>query len=674
MQVWDASGDWLEIPVREFEPGDDGLMDLDMNDLPPDLQELLLRDGVSSHMNSMSAISGPTSAGSTLPLPPGAMHPSTDWRLDFARLRQPETLATSLPAAMQRSALRIENEGQIVSQLNLSYSSAPPSRQAGSQFTPMARFSSLIARAVSVSLSSTGVGTGVDTRSSSHIRSEIRELEASMVASCSPSPPPPVNLQPPSGFPQHMEQPKYGETERIENMLKRTLQDDDVDSILRPTPINGAAFVSSGCAAFTLSPPRGLMNVGNTCFLNAAVQALAHCVPLVAFLLQGLFVMDLNEANPNGTGCVLTMVFVALLHEMFALRPTSRSGSASQFEDSDALPPIPPVDFILALAQFNPMLASGEMHDAQELLGWLLDALHEDLNRVGKKQGNCQAEPLNVAGDALESSEQERYAAEAWRNHLRANRSVIVDLFQGQLRSQLQCPCCSAVSVTFDPFLHLTLPLPADADIVSLADAVALFCREEALDGDNAWCCPGCGQRVAAMKKLDIWKLPPMLMIHLRRVEWIELPPSPRAQALGGWQPPIFTTRKLTTMVQFAETGVDLGPMVAGAATQKESLVYDLCAVVDHLGTGADEGHYTAICRRPEGWCLFNDSHVEVLPTGAPVVGPDNYVLILERASMPHAPEAIIEQRASKPQSWPHVVDVDWSFLAGTTSLDQEDC
>ena len=51
-------------------------------------------------------------------------------------------------------------------------------------------------------------------------------------------------------------------------------------------------------------------------------------------------------------------------------------------------------------------------------------------------------------------------AKEAWTNYLRRNDSVIVDIFHGLLKSTLVCPECSKVSVTFDPFCYLSLPLP----------------------------------------------------------------------------------------------------------------------------------------------------------------------------------------------------------------------
>lgn len=51
-------------------------------------------------------------------------------------------------------------------------------------------------------------------------------------------------------------------------------------------------------------------------------------------------------------------------------------------------------------------------------------------------------------------------AEEAWENHVKRNDSIIVDIFHGLFKSTLVCPVCSKVSVTFDPFCYLTLPLP----------------------------------------------------------------------------------------------------------------------------------------------------------------------------------------------------------------------
>lgn len=56
-------------------------------------------------------------------------------------------------------------------------------------------------------------------------------------------------------------------------------------------------------------------------------------------------------------------------------------------------------------------------------------------------------------------------ALRSWQRHKEIHNSVVVDLFQGQYRSQLVCPQCHRLSVTFDPFLNLSLPLPHAATL-----------------------------------------------------------------------------------------------------------------------------------------------------------------------------------------------------------------
>lgn len=48
----------------------------------------------------------------------------------------------------------------------------------------------------------------------------------------------------------------------------------------------------------------------------------------------------------------------------------------------------------------------------------------------------------------------------SWNNYLKRNSSLITDLLAGQYRSEIRCPDCQKISITFDPFLSLTLQFP----------------------------------------------------------------------------------------------------------------------------------------------------------------------------------------------------------------------
>jgi len=102
-----------------------------------------------------------------------------------------------------------------------------------------------------------------------------------------------------------------------------------------------------------------------------------------------------------------------------------------------------------------------QQHDAQELLVFLLDTLHEDLNLV-------QVKPYFATDDEDTSSTTPipRLAAESWMMHLKREHSMITNIFQGQLHNSVECPKCKYCSHTFSPFLFLPLAIPVDIDRV----------------------------------------------------------------------------------------------------------------------------------------------------------------------------------------------------------------
>ncbi|GKB20757.1 ubiquitin carboxyl-terminal hydrolase 5 [Tanacetum coccineum] len=107
--------------------------------------------------------------------------------------------------------------------------------------------------------------------------------------------------------------------------------------------------------------------------------------------------------------------------------------------------------FKAKLARFAPQFNGYNQHDSQELLAFLLDGLHEDLNRVKHK--------TYIKSRDADGRPDEEVADEYWANHIARNDSIIVDVCLGQYKSTLICPACEKKSVTFDPFMHLSLPL-----------------------------------------------------------------------------------------------------------------------------------------------------------------------------------------------------------------------
>ncbi|XP_012626716.2 ubiquitin carboxyl-terminal hydrolase 4 isoform X3 [Microcebus murinus] len=210
---------------------------------------------------------------------------------------------------------------------------------------------------------------------------------------------------------------------------------------------NGSGF----CASYNCQEPPsshihpglcGLGNLGNTCFMNSALQCLSNTAPLTDYFLKDEYEAEINRDNPLGMKGEIAEAYAELIKQMWSGRDAH----------------VAPRMFKTQVGRFAPQFSGYQQQDSQELLAFLLDGLHEDLNRV-KKKPYLELKDANGRPDAV-------VAKEAWENHRLRNDSVIVDTFHGLFKSTLVCPECAKVSVTFDPFCYLTLPLPMKKDRV----------------------------------------------------------------------------------------------------------------------------------------------------------------------------------------------------------------
>ncbi|BES94801.1 ubiquitin carboxyl-terminal hydrolase [Nesidiocoris tenuis] len=328
----------------------------------------------------------------------------------------------------------------------------------------------------------------------------------------------------------------------------------------------------------------GLRNLGNTCFLNSVVQCLSNTKLLREFLLSRDYVSEIRTSDNRGS---LIKSFGDVVTELWSDEGKVINTSA----------------FKSQIQRYAPRFMGYNQQDAQEFLRYLLEGLHEDINRVAVKPKNLP----EIDDDLSESVK----ASEAWKQYLRIDNSRIVDLFVGQLKSTLMCTTCQHASTTFEAFWDLSLPLPNSMSnsTIRLSQCLEHFTKEEVLDGHEMPTCSKCKTRRKCTKRFSIQKFPKILVLHLKRFS-----PSERY-------------RKLSATVDFPLTNLDM----SAYSSTKQSSTYNLYAVSNHSGT-AYSGHYTAYCLHSGTgqWYEFNDSRVSSI-SPRNVVSSEAYLLFYEQ-------------------------------------------
>ena len=181
---------------------------------------------------------------------------------------------------------------------------------------------------------------------------------------------------------------------------------------------------------------RGLDNIGNTCFMNSALQCLSNTSCLTKYFLTKQFQSELNPKTSHQIAEAYYNLLKALWLSPYQTQFSSLT--PEQFRES----------FISIAESFSGF----RQQDSQEFLIYLLDKIHDDLNRIVDKPYIA----INKEGD--------NEPDECWRRYLSRDDSIIVDLFHGQLKNRLCCLNCGHINNNYEAFMMLSLPIPQNKE------------------------------------------------------------------------------------------------------------------------------------------------------------------------------------------------------------------
>ncbi|KAJ8900285.1 hypothetical protein K2173_024925 [Erythroxylum novogranatense] len=353
--------------------------------------------------------------------------------------------------------------------------------------------------------------------------------------------------------------------------------------------------------------PRGLVNSGNLCFLNATVQALLSCSPFVQ-LLQKVRVQNLPKV-----GFPTLTAFTEFLAD-FEMPSSSIMKKDTTVVETGR--PVTPTMFEAVLKNFTPDVpesVSGRprQEDAQEFLSFIMDRMHEELLKLeGQSTGANGAKSLLIS-----STEDDEWETVGPKNTSAVTRtqsfipSGLSDIFGGQIKSVVKARGNKA-SATVQPYLLLHLDIYPEV-VRSIEDALRLFSASEDLEGYHTSNSGKAGV-VSARKSVKIQTLSKIMILHLMRFCY-------------GTQ----GSAKLHKPVHFPLELMLGRELLVYPST--EGRKYELVATITHHGRDPSKGHYTADARYPNGlWLRFDD--VSVTPIGMNKVLHDQaYVLFYKQ-------------------------------------------
>ncbi|PVU95403.1 hypothetical protein BB561_001830 [Smittium simulii] len=371
------------------------------------------------------------------------------------------------------------------------------------------------------------------------------------------------------------------------NKKKTSLKDLLINWSLKPSPV--------------LLVPRGLVNSGNMCFMNVALQALVYCKYFAALLY------DIKKHAVFSFDSQLPLI------ESFELEVVIPSTGSDAIENQE---PFVPEYVYNALRQKKIFQTTrGQQEDAQEFLGHMLNGIHDEILYVINSNGGIlNSIPTNYAGFASPKIHSTDYSyngssednninqsQQTWlevgpKNKLSTTREIeyaqtpITLIFGGYLRSELKIQGVKP-SITKEPYQFLALDI-SNSNIITLEDALDQLFAIEHIEGyTNSLKC-----LAEASKQLSLDSLPQVFIFILNRVVFS----------------PDLGVHKLNKFISYPEMFTIFDRWLSPSSKLKYSKSkYKLTSVLYHHGDSATGGHYTSeIMRQTDEWIRFDDTEV----------------------------------------------------------------
>ena len=352
----------------------------------------------------------------------------------------------------------------------------------------------------------------------------------------------------------------------------------------------------------------GLQNIGSTCYMNATLQCLLHVNTLFSYFrnkyrLEIEKLQKLNDSVP--TKGKISLAFFEIINSICKAEnnkfsnyygsSTSDISNISSFDNS-----VSPDKFQKTVGMYNPQFKNLEANDSKDLILYLLQIMHQELNYNTK----------NPSSNAYPNQYDRQQTFQAFiRSYEATNNSIISNLFFGTSENLTKCEVCKKIIYNFQKFEFLTFGVfKYNGREFNLYNGFEDYCKPSKLTGDNQYYCNNCKKLCDALISTKILFPPEHLLINIDYGK---------------------NKMYMPSSIKY-DHEIDITKYLSFNYGRK--VKYRIMSVCSHYGISGSFGHYIAYCRdRNSKWYQFNDSIISECDANQIRYGGTPYLLLYER-------------------------------------------
>lgn len=317
--------------------------------------------------------------------------------------------------------------------------------------------------------------------------------------------------------------------------------------------------------------PKGIENLGNTCYINTCIQILSH-IPSIEKIILTSKVHNVTKIETflwKNWKDVINIMNNDVANEI--IHPNGLIHSIEQISKNKNLS----------------FLNNHEPEDITEFLIFLIECIHE-----------CLSREIDISISGISENDLDDLAIEVYKTkkkQFEKQYSEINLLFYGIQISQILSLDNSFVhSRNIEGYFVLDLPLPFSMPKITngsftIYDCIENYIKPEILEGDNQWFDEKKNEKINVQKSMSFWSFPTILIISLKRNDY---------------------TGKKNNMKITYPLVLELTKYVIGY--KKTEFVYDLAGICCHFGNSMN-GHYAAFVKKEDKWYFCNDDKIQLV-------------------------------------------------------------